>query len=266
MGGSSKDYRRIKTMVRAIVDAQRDPEHPQAFTRLSNLTRVYARRGKLQSLRKFLPFFELPSIRSLSTTELDIDSSSAMSLKPRSSELSSLELHRAAYTAEGMISLLECPKALRKFQYSPYCGWIFSARLIRGELRKNAADTLEEMVISNNGPDDLIGGLQCFITLKVISLGCDAFRNDAKMPRLVDVLPPSTKTIELKGRILDAEEIDLFTPFQQPQSQQSPKPDPCAGDGQIRLEQRGGRGARGVSILVHEAPAWPSQVFMFKPL
>lgn len=47
----------------------------------------------------------------------------------------------------------------------------------------------------------------------MISLGCDAFRNDAKMPRLVDVLPPSTKTIELEGRIRDAEEIDLFTSF-----------------------------------------------------
>lgn len=63
-------------------------------------------------------------------------------------------------------------------------------------------------MISNNGPDDLIGSLH-----KLISLGCDAFRNDAKMPRLVDVLPPSTKTIELKGIILDAEEVDLFTSF-----------------------------------------------------
>lgn len=123
---SPNDYRRIKTMVRAIVDAQRDPEHPQALTRLSSLTIVYPRTGKLHSLKKFLPFFELPSNRSLSTTELDI-SSSAMSLKLRSSELSSWELHRAAYTAEGMISLLECPKALRRFQYSPYCGGISSS-------------------------------------------------------------------------------------------------------------------------------------------
>lgn len=116
---SPNDYMRIKTMVRAIVDAQRDPEHPQALI-------VYPRTGKLHSLKKFLPFFELPSIRSLSTTEFDI-SSSAMSLKPRSSELSSWELHRAAYTAEGMISLLECPKALQRFQYSPYCGGISSS-------------------------------------------------------------------------------------------------------------------------------------------
>ena len=209
-------------MVCAIVDAQRDTEHPQALTRLSNLTIVYARTGKLHSLRKFLPLFELPSNRSLSTTELDI-SSSAMSLEPRSSELSSLELHRAAHTAEGMISLLECPKALRRFQYSPYCRGISSARFICSELQKNAADTLEEMLISNNGPDDPIRSLQGFKTLKVISLGCDAFRNDAKMPRLVDVLPPSTKTIELKGRIRDAEEIDLFTSFSSLKASNLPK-------------------------------------------
>lgn len=213
MGGNSKDFRRIKTMVRRIVDAQLDPKLPQGLTRLSKLTISYARTGDLQTLTKFVPFFELPSFRVFSAAELHINFSSAESLKPRSSELSSLQLYRSTYTTEGMIALLECPKALRKFVFSPYSGGIVRAQFLCSQLERNAADTLEELSIIENRPHDYIGSLQGFKMLKVIIVGLDAFRNDKKMPRLVDVLPPSTKMVELKGKIRDVEEIDLFTSF-----------------------------------------------------
>ena len=43
--------------------------------------------------------------------------------------------------------------------------------------------------------------LQGFKTLRLISVSWTVFRNDVRMPRLVDILPPSTEALVIYGDV-----------------------------------------------------------------
>lgn len=149
---SPKDYKHIKSIVVAIVEAQTDPEHPQALTRLSILEIGQAQAEKLKSLVNFRPFLELPSLRRFSASAINIVIH-PLSLEPCSLELSSLDLHQCCYlsiihvvSAAMFSSLAEIPLFVVNGE-----SFTFTIRFLMGELLKYAADTLEEIVIIGGG-------------------------------------------------------------------------------------------------------------------
>ena len=213
LGGQSvPELQCLRDIVGGIVKSGRRSGHHQALSRLSQIE-IEIGPSRRHHLKYFVPFMALPSLRSFVAKRLMCLDSKGIQFEPCCSQVEHLQLFCSLISKESYPPLLRSFKALKRFAYATTTGNLIVPSII-SSLREYHQDTLEELTLINRQHfDHFIGSLCSFTALKVVVINHRFLLNARKMPRFVDLFPPSIESVSIWGDFEDGDERGLFTDF-----------------------------------------------------
>lgn len=194
----------------------------ESFPRLKDIYLSGVSSNETEGLRLVKLFLSLPSVEKISCymfedfwPERGIPD---CILAPRSSLITELVFDCCADVTQGLSSLLEGIKALKKFTYIP-SGITINASSLHSTLTQHCRYSLEYLKLARFGCECInpsfrgtLGSLQCFQNLKELDLEFSLMVNPGAGRQFVipDSFPTSIEVISILGRSDEADQQSLF--------------------------------------------------------